>query len=227
MSDFLGLAAASIGPGLLWLWYFYRLDRFEPEPPRIIFKLFLAGIILVIPAGLLEHFWRARLINAINNGTWQDLFIMAFFVIALIEEGLKTFLLWRMIGRQKELDEPADGIIYGITLGLGFASLENLLWASIYGLGVAALRAVVTTLAHASFTGWAGYYIARYRLKTHNFSYVWGGFLIALVSHGTYDFLLFTQNSTASILAFLLIAILLFQLYRILQAEVAQSPFRK
>lgn len=226
MFNFLGLAAASIGPGLLWLWYFYRLDRFEPEPPRVIFKLFLAGILLVVPAGLLEQIWRPQLMAAINDGIWWDLFIMAFLVVALIEEGLKTFFLWRMIGRHHELDEPVDGIIYGITLGLGFASLENLLWASIYGLGVAALRAVVTTLAHASFTGWAGYYIARYRLKTRNFSLVWTGFLVALLTHGTYDFLLFMQNSVTSVLAFLLIAILLFQLYRVLQAQVAKSPFR-
>lgn len=221
------LLIASIGPGLLWLWYFYRMDQFEPEPPKLIFKNFFAGILLVIPAGLLEQFWKPQIISSINNGSWRDYLVMAFFVVALIEEGLKTWFLWWINGRNQELDEPVDGTIYGITLGLGFASLENLLWASMYGYGVAILRAVVTTLAHASFTGWAGYYISRYKLESpHRRSRIFGGFLLAWSSHGLYDFLLFMQNTEASVIAFALIGILLFRLYKAIQSQVEHSPFR-
>lgn len=224
---FILLLIASIGPGLLWLWYFYRLDRYEPEPLRIIFKVFLAGILLVIPAGLLEQFWRPQLMSAINHGKWFDYLIMAFLVVALIEEGLKTGFLWWLIGKNKELDEPVDGIIYGITLGLGFASLENLLWASMFGFSVAALRAVITTLAHASFTGWAGYYISKYKLESSKkILLIWSGFLVAMVSHGLYDFLLFLRNSLASLFAFLLVAGLLFRLYQLLKEQVEESPFK-
>ncbi|HPT86886.1 MAG TPA: PrsW family glutamic-type intramembrane protease [Bacillota bacterium] len=228
MLNTLLLLLASIGPGLLWLWYFYRMDHYEPEPPKLVFKLFFAGILLVIPAGLLEQIWKPQLISSINDGAWRDFLVMAFFVVALIEEGLKTWFLWWIVGRNQELDEPVDGIIYGITLGLGFASLENLLWASMYGYGVALLRAVVTTLAHASFTGWAGYYISKYKLETpHNSSRVFGGFLLAWASHGFYDFLLFMQNTMASIIAFALVIILLFRLYQQIQNQVEQSPFAK
>lgn len=225
------LVIASIGPGLLWLWYFYRQDRYEPEPLKLIFKVFFGGILLVIPAGLLEQFWRPQLISAINNGKWVNYLVMAFLVVALIEEGLKTGFLWWVIGRNRELNEPVDGIIYGITLGLGFASLENLLWASMFGFGVAALRAVVTTLAHASFTGWTGYYIAKYKLgsgyrRAYTTSLVWVGFLVALVSHGLYDFLLFLRNSIASLFAFILVAMLLYRLYMTLKEQVNNSPFR-
>lgn len=227
MFNFIVLSLASIGPGLLWLWYFYRMDRHEPEPLKLIFKTFFAGLLLVIPAGLLEQFWKPQLISSINNGAWVDFLVMAFLVVALIEEGLKTIVLWWMVGKNKNLNEPADGIIYGVTLGLGFASLENLLWASIFGYGVAILRAVVTTLAHASFTGWAGYYIAKYKLESDaKASLVWMGFLVAFLTHGLYDFLLFLKNSWASVFAFILIAGLLFWLYRTLQEQVSKSPFR-
>lgn len=221
------LLIASIGPGLLWLWYFYRQDKYEPEPVRVILKIFLIGLLVVVPAGLLEQIWRQQLINAVKNADWASFLVMSFLVISLIEEGLKTLTLWWFVGRSPELNEPVDGIIYGITLGLGFASLENLLWASVFGFGVAALRAVVTTLAHATFTGWMGHYISRYKLqKEMGASILLKGFLIVFLSHGLYDFLLFLRNPISSLLAFLLVATLLVRLYRLLRNQVEHSPFR-
>jgi RsiW-degrading membrane proteinase PrsW (M82 family) len=228
MLNLILLLIASFGPGLLWLWYFYRQDRYEPEPLKLVFKIFLAGVVLVVPAGLLEQIWRSQLLTAIRDADWPTFLVMAFLVISLIEEGLKTLFLWWLVRNNQELDEPVDGIIYGITLGLGFASLENLLWAGVFGFGVAALRAVVTTLAHASFTGWVGYYIARYKLKSRNQPLLLlNGFLLAFASHGLYDFLLFLRNPLSTLFAFLLIAGLLVRLYQVLQQFVATSAFRK
>ncbi len=224
---FIFLFIASIGPGLIWLWLFYRQDRYEPEPVRKVFTIFLVGLLLVIPAGLLEQIWRGQMVNSIRNGDWASLLGSAFLVIALIEEGLKSVVLIWMTSNSHELDEPVDGAIYGITLGLGFASLENLLWASIFGFGVALLRAVVTTLAHASFTGWMGYYISRFKLGPNQEGKIlWKGFLVAWVTHGTYDFLLFLRNPLSSLLAFLLIAALLIRLYQTMQAQVEQSRYK-
>lgn len=221
------LIFASIGPGVLWLWYFYKQDGYEPEPLKLIIKVFIAGILLVIPAGLLEQIWRDQIMTAIHAANWPSFLVMAFLVVSLIEEGLKTGFLWWLTGKNRELNEPVDGIIYGITLGLGFASLENFLWAGVFGLGVAALRAIVTTLAHASFTGWVGYYFARYKLATRQRSSLVVGFLLAFTSHGLYDFLLFLRNPIASLLAFLLIATLLIRLYQVMQIQVMNSPFKK
>jgi RsiW-degrading membrane proteinase PrsW (M82 family) len=227
MFNLLLLILASIGPGLLWLWYFYRLDRYEPEPLRLIFKAFLGGILLVIPAGILEHFWRPQMLVALRDGDWGTFLVMAFLGVALVEEGLKSGFLWWLIGRNRELDEPVDGVIYGVTLGLGFASLENFLWASMFGFGVAAMRAVVTTLAHASFSGWMGYYLARYKLETPQRAVFLGlGFLIAWATHGAYDFLLFARTSLSSILAFLLVGFILFRLFQAIRRLVENSPFR-
>jgi RsiW-degrading membrane proteinase PrsW (M82 family) len=233
MSNLILLLLASIGPGLLWLLYFYKQDRYEPEPVKLVLKIFAAGLLLVIPAGILEQIWRGQILSAIQNGNWPVFLVMAFLVIALIEEVLKSGFLWWLIGKNNELDEPADGIIYGITLGLGFASLENFLWASAFGFGVAVLRAVITTLAHASFTGWVGYYIARYKLEaglegySRNYYLLGAGFFIAYLAHGAYDFLLFLRSPVASILAVFLIGYLLTRLYSILRLEVARSPFRR
>lgn len=224
---FIFLFIASIGPGLIWLWLFYRQDRYEPEPVRKIIKVFLVGLILVIPAGLLEQIWREPMMDSIQNGDWFGFFKLAFLMIALIEEGLKSVVLIRMTGYSHELNEPVDGPVYGITLGLGFASLENLLWANVFGFGVAILRAVVTTLAHASFTGWMGYYISKFKLEPDGEWMLLGkGFLIALVTHGAYDFLLFLRSPIASLSAILLIAALLVRLYQVMQIQVRKSSYR-
>lgn len=228
MSYLILLILASIGPGVLWLWYFYRLDRYEPEPLRLIVKVFCGGLLMVLPAGLLEQFWRPQIVASLQQGDWRGYLTMAFLVVAVIEEGLKTGFLWWLIGKNRELNEPVDGVIYGITLGLGFASLENFLWANLFGLGVAALRAVVTTLAHASFTGWVGYYISRYKLESPKRpGLVWVGFLVAWATHGSYDFLLFLRTPVASVMAFLLIGALLFGLSRAIKRLVANSPFKQ
>ena len=221
------LLLASMGPGLLWLWYFYRQDRFEPEPIKEIIKVFLIGVLLVIPAGLIEQIWRRPLMVSLQASDWVTLLVMAFLVIALVEEGLKAFFLWRMVGNNRELNEPVDGIIYGITLGLGFASLENLLWVSVFGFGVAIMRGIVTTLAHASFTGWMGYFIAKYKLPPGGSNRIlWIGFLVPWLSHGAYDFFLFLRSPIASAVAFMLILGLLIGLYRTIQKQVANSPFK-
>jgi RsiW-degrading membrane proteinase PrsW (M82 family) len=228
MTHLFWLTIASIGPGLLWLWYFYSLDRYEPEPLRTVVKVFLGGILLVLPAGLLEQIWRSQLIASLGQGDWRSSLVLAFLVVAVIEEGLKTGFLWWLMGKNRELNEPVDGVIYGVTLGLGFASLENFLWANLFGFGVAALRAVVTTLAHASFSGWAGYYLSRYRLETpHKVTRIGIGFLVAWVTHGFYDFCLFLRRPVSSWLAFLLIGTMLLLLFRTIANLETNSPFRK
>lgn len=224
---FILLFIASIGPGLVWLWLFYRQDRYEPEPVRKILQVFLAGLLLVIPAGLLEQIWRGQIENSIRNADWVSFLGLAFLVIALIEEGLKSAVLIWMTGNSHELNEPVDGPVYGITLGLGFASLENLLWANLFGYGVAILRALITTLAHASFSGWMGYYLAKYKLESNREVQMLGkGFLLALATHGAYDFLLFLSNPITSLFAFLLIAVLLVRLYQVIQTQAERSRFR-
>ncbi len=227
MGRFILLVLASIGPGLLWLWYFYRQDRVEPEPVKLVLKVFVVGLLLVIPAGMIEQFWQVSINNALRTNSWIDYLVVAFLVVAVVEEGLKSFFLWWLMGKNPELDEPIDGVIYGVTIGLGFASLENLLWAGVYGFGVAALRALVTTLAHASFSGWMGYYLANYKLAHQKKTILlWYGFLVAFLTHGFYDFLLFLRNSFASLVAFLVVAVSLFLLYRVIHIQQAEARAR-
>ena len=157
----------------------------------------------------------------------RDLFLLFFFLflIGLIEEGLKFLVLGVVLRPFGELDEPVDGMIYGITVGLGFAALENLLYTQALGIQVGLWRAVVTSLAHAAFTGWGGRLLTRSD-RASRFRRFLGGWWVALFFHGLYDFLLLTGVSFLSWSAFLLAGALLYLLLREIHRTVSASPFR-
>ena len=215
----------SILPGILWLFYFYRKDLHEPEPKKLIGQVFLGGMLMVFPAGYLEGFGRAGLAFARESGDLFLLFFYSLFLIGLIEEGLKFLVLGVVLRPFGELDEPVDGMIYGITVGLGFAALENLLYTQALGIQVGLWRAVVTSLAHAAFTGWGGRLLTRSD-RASRFRRFLGGWWVALFFHGLYDFLLLTGVSFLSWSAFLLAGALRYLLLREIHRTVSASPFR-
>lgn len=215
----------SILPGILWLFYFYRKDLYEPEPKKLIGKVFLGGMLMVLPAGYLEGFGRDGLALARESGDFFLIFFYSLFLIGLIEEGLKFLVLGFVLRPFGELDEPVDGIIYGITVGLGFAALENLLYTQALGIQVGLWRAVVTSLAHAAFTGWGARLLTR-SYRAHRFRRFLGGWGLAFFFHGLYDFLLLTGLSFLSWSAFLLAGALLYLLLREIHRTVSASPFR-
>ena len=115
MAYLLLLFGLSFAPGLLWLWFFYRKDRIEPEPVRLIVRTFLLGVALGVPAALLELFFVESLLVTV--------------VIApVIEEALKFVGVRFTVYRRAEFDEPLDGIVYTAAVALGFASIENALY---------------------------------------------------------------------------------------------------
>ena len=41
-------------PGILWMWYIYRSDKFEPEPLGKIIAVFFGGFFVVLPVIFVE-----------------------------------------------------------------------------------------------------------------------------------------------------------------------------
>lgn len=177
------LLLLSFGPGLIWLWFFHRQDR-RPEPGHLIGKTFLWGAFFVLPAAAIESLY-SKFISQPPNAL--VLFLITVLGVGLVEEAAKLGAVWVAAWRQQEFDEPVDGIIYAITAALGFAALENMIYALRFGIGVVPARALITLLAHASFSGIAGAYLARARFGKASF---WPGLALAALLHGGYDFIL-------------------------------------
>lgn len=106
---------AGIIPALLWLFFWLREDRINPEPRGLLFLTFLVGmasVIVVIPLEkLATHIWtNQNTLTVVWAATEELVKIIAVSVVAL---------------GSKEVNEPIDYVIYFITVGLGFAALEN------------------------------------------------------------------------------------------------------
>src|SRR5262249_35502683 len=85
----------------------------------------------------------------------------AFVLSGLVEECAKYVVVMAAVYHWDEFDEPLDGVVYGVAVSLGFATLENILYILGRGLSVAWGRALFAVPAHALFGGTMGYYAGR------------------------------------------------------------------
>ncbi len=176
----------SIVPGLLWVWFFYRRDFKEPEPKALVLKLYGYGALSVVPAALIESPFRSLISDSANLPL---LFIMSIFVVGLAEEGSKLLAVRYGAYDNEEFSEVMDGIIYSVTAGLGFATAENVLYTLNFGLSVGLTRIIIAYLAHATFSGIAGFYLgmAKFHPEQRVRSVIIG-LSLAVLLHGLYDF---------------------------------------
>jgi RsiW-degrading membrane proteinase PrsW (M82 family) len=126
-----------------------------------------------------------------DNGSFSTLFLVV--IIAPFAEeaakGLGVFTAGR------DLDEVEDGLIYGSSVGLGFAGTENLLYEYIalveFGftgfIATAIVRSISSALLHASATSATGYGIGKKKIlgKGH---YIIPFYLLAVAMHGAFNF---------------------------------------
>jgi protease PrsW len=197
-------SVAMIGVLFAYLW----LDRWEPEPPRLLVFAFLWGAsVAVVLASVIQIFFEA-LINPAATET-----VSAFSVVVsapLTEEAAKgLFLLLMMTGRRRnELNSLTDCLVYAGLVGAGFAWLEDILYiggGETLGesLATAALRLIMAPFAHSLFTTMFGigvYFALQHRNVGAKVSYILLGYAGAVFMHA-----LWNGSSLLSFGAYLLI----------------------
>lgn len=203
-------------PGLFWLWFYRRRDLKNPEPLKMIFKIFVWGMAATIPAIALE-FAVEFFIPYASSTSYLAMVLSSFLVVAPIEEFFKYLVLKHKAAKSPEFNEPIDGIIYGIVVGLGFATLENFLVTLSDGGTVIILRFATATLMHAICSGIVGYYIARQKFHPQgNGKSVLYGLLLAIFLHGLYNSVA-SYNSSISLI---LLTILIIVMYLMLSQDI-------
>jgi len=152
-------------PSLFLLLFFYLKDRYEPEPRGHVALAFGKGALSLVPA----YFAGLYLERAVGTdwlllgGTWAHVF-EAGVIAAGVEELCKWIIFLAFIYRWSEFDEPLDGVVYGVAMALGFATIENVLYVQRDGLSRGVLRAVFAVPAHALFGAAMGFYFGRAKL---------------------------------------------------------------
>jgi protease PrsW len=157
------LAAA---PALVWLTYFYLQDRLEPEPHHYVLGVYLLGGFVAAP---LASFALSTAPPTALELHWYSApsIIRALLLIAVAQELAKYIVVRFTIYLNPEFDEPIDGIVYMTAAGIGFATAVNIRYLqgldnAVY-LTIGATTAVVTTLAHACFAGFLGFFLGKAR----------------------------------------------------------------
>lgn len=192
MSELLKILSA-VMPGILLLTYILWADRKQPEPWQLIVKGLVGGVIAV---GVLRLFWR-YLPDYFDWTMVHDTLIedvrYAFLYAAVPEEMAKLLMLWVVVSRNSYFDEPRDGIVYAVCIGLGFATLENVTYITRAEdwVRVACLRAALSVSAHYLCAVLMGYYYAVARFwRVKGMRRLWQLvriLLIPVLVHGTYD----------------------------------------
>ncbi|MBV6652354.1 MAG: PrsW family intramembrane metalloprotease, partial [Mameliella sp.] len=129
----------AIAPGLLICWYIYQMDKYEREEPFPLFVCFWLGALATL--GVVELETWAAFSPWLQGGGILHTFFSSFIVVALTEELIKYLCLVVYPYRSRFFNEPMDGIVYAVMVGMGFATLENIMYALQYGLETIVLRA--------------------------------------------------------------------------------------
>jgi RsiW-degrading membrane proteinase PrsW (M82 family) len=183
------LLALALAPGVAIALYIYLKDKHEREPLGLLLISFFYGVLSIFVTLLVS--WPLEIIT-INKQDAAELFADAFFKVALVEEFSKFIFIRFILFRNKNFNEPFDGIVYAAMVGMGFATLENIVYVYQYGMATGILRMFTAVPAHACFAVLMGYFIGLAKFnKQKNLYFTLLALISATVFHGLYDYFLF------------------------------------
>ncbi len=216
-SVFLIYLVVVVLPVVFWFVFFRKQDRAEPEPKKLLFKVFLSGILVVLLASIFESMIEenffprvsAKLAEDGNAGIMEFInspgelfgFLAIYFLAGPVEEFMKFFVVKAMVYRKIAFNQVADGIIYAVTIALSFSLIENTVYFmnilddmsfSPDFVAIVIIRGVITTMLHVLAAAIMGLYLGRAKFSpANNAQLMTKGVLVAALIHGTFNVLIF------------------------------------
>jgi RsiW-degrading membrane proteinase PrsW (M82 family) len=192
-------ALLPVGPVVAtFLW----LDRWEPEPPRLLLLAFAWGACVAALTALLINSGAALIAEQVIGQGTGDV-VGAVVVAPIVEEAVKgAFLVGMLIFRRREFDGVVDGVVYAGLVAAGFAFTENILYfgqaftedamsgASGGVFATLLVRGVLSPFAHPLFTamiGIAAGIAAPSRSPGFRIAVVGVGYLVAVGLHALWN----------------------------------------
>lgn len=207
-------------PSFIWLYFLLKEDNRCPEPRRLIALAFVAGMTAVLFALPLEHSAKEHLVGGLPLLVgW-----------ATIEEVLKyvmaaSFILWR-----HAVDEAPDYVIYMITVALGFATAENMLFlinplsdgqfaASFFTGNVRFLGSTLLHIVASATIGLAFAFSKGFRPPKRVVAAA-SGLILAIALHTAFNMLIISRGTSTTLAAFFLVwmvAVIFFAAFEVLK----------
>ncbi len=188
--------ALSVVPAALLAGYIWYADITTHEPLSLLVATFILAMLFATFAAV---------VNTIGGAFLQPIPVVGailffYLIVGPVEEAVKLLAVRIFAYRSETFDAVIDGAVYGAIAGLGFATIENILYitgdvapvapeTSI----VAAATGITTSRAlagpgHVIYSAIAGYYLGLAKFNPeHAGPLVVKGLLIASFVHGTYN----------------------------------------
>ena len=196
-----------------------KYDKFECEPLKsILFVFVIGGLISSVPAGILNHVFLFIENHFFYSGLAEKVRIekspLFFCFVGINEEAMKAIATILLIRKMKDFNEPADALVYAMTVALGFAVFENMIYTMRFGYAAFIMRQFNAVPMHIGLAAIWGIGIAKARFL-HDGKYqkvVAPYILVAASLHAIYN--ISTTLIPGSILTFIVLAVFAFFLIR-------------
>lgn len=214
----------SVIPAFIWLFFWTREDKKNPEPKSMIALAFIGGAIAVSISLFLEkYFYGLGLSNLISSNIFSsmlswfttlasqtnvpvDKILLVTIFAPFIEETSKFVMAYVLVLRAKCDDEPLDPMIYMITTALGFAAIENMLFlitswdqshSIISGIFTANMRFVGAMLLHTISSAIIALFMSFHFFdsKIKKILFTMVGIACAIIMHGIFNILMIGNQS--------------------------------
>ena len=204
---------AAVLPAVLLMRCVYRQDKIEKEPANLLISLIGKGILAALAAIVMELLGQSVLNALVEPENPIYVYLMAFLVVAAVEEGTKFFFLYRRTWRDPNFNYRFDAVLYAVFVSLGFAAFENVKYVFSYGLSVALPRAILAVPGHMGFAVFMGVFYGRAKRcfdRGNAGGCRWNlvlSYLFPVLLHGVYDTCCMsgTTQSTLVFVAFVVV----------------------
>jgi RsiW-degrading membrane proteinase PrsW (M82 family) len=209
----IGFVLATLPVGPLAACYFW-LDRYEPEPTRLLVLAFFWGALVATGAALV-----VQSLDQVINGSSEE---WSAIVMAPVTEeaGKGLFVLLMLWLRRHVIDGLVDALVYGGLVGVGFAFTENIMYfAGAYTGGpdfgpggiesataLFVVRGIFSPFAHPLFTSATALGVAVALTSRHRvlrWFALLGGYLAAVLMHAWWNGSAFLGGGSYFLLTYL------------------------
>jgi RsiW-degrading membrane proteinase PrsW (M82 family) len=206
----------AIIPAVVLIFFVVGKDKKQPEPPKQLARAFFFGTLSVLATFLISAI--LDLFVTYGDQSIMGQLGMAFWGAAIPEECAKLLMLWLVLRKNIYFDEHYDGIVYAVMVGLGFASVENIMYMTNFydeWLSVGVSRALLSVPAHYAFAVFMGYfYSLAHFSRSNSLQYYLLAILVPILLHGIYDALLMVGGVMSPVAESLLFVACCYLCYR-------------
>lgn len=218
---------------IAWGKYLHHLDAFTADKKnehKLFWLIIWGGIPSIILTLFIQYRWEDILYALTGLQSSTNPFVAHLLIVGPVEELSKFAVFIALAGIMGSIKEPRDGILQAASVALGFALVENILYAYTGGLVVLLVRSILTIVGHMSYAiiwgfTWGAYKYTSYgNNKSPDRFYIIPSILFAAMFHGLYNSLLDYGYPLLAISTDLLTVGLFFLIYRYVRDN---SPYKK